>query len=459
MTFGNNLSCAIRTAAIVVALVLFASSVSAGEWKEKVLYSFQGGRDGSVPAGGVVFDKQGNLYGATSDGGAANDGTVFELIAPAKPGGAWTESVLHIFRGYNSGADGASPEGGLVIDKAGNLYGTTGYGGNGPCTLLGSPTGCGTVYEISPPTAESATWTETILYNFQGGKDGQFPWGNLVFDKEGNLYGATYFGGGYGSCDAPYYQHCGTIFQLSSPKAKGGKWKEKVLYSFKNGKDGANPNGGLTLDEAGTLYGSTGWGGFTGNDCAGGNGFVGCGTTFKLIPPTRKMGSWQEEVLYSFRGHPNDGSGPNGGIVLGPSGAMYGTTVGGGHDLGDGTIFKVVVGRQWKEHLLYTFIDGADPHGDTPEAGVVFDSKGDLYGVASGGSTYGDGTVFRLRQTGNSWAISTLHTFKGTPDGAYPASKLIFDKAGNLYGTTQQGGYIGQNCGHQGCGTVFAISP
>src|SRR5271170_3531688 len=111
MTLRNRLSCAIRPPVFLMALVLVGSGVSAGEWKEKVLYSFQGGRDGSVPAGGVVFDKQGNLYGATSDGGAANDGTVFELIAPAKPGGAWTESVLHIFRGYNSGADGASPEG------------------------------------------------------------------------------------------------------------------------------------------------------------------------------------------------------------------------------------------------------------------------------------------------------------------------------------------------------------
>ena len=451
----------IAQALLIVAAILSLADNASAEWKEKVLYSFQGGNDGALPAGGVVFDKQGNLYGATSDGGAANDGTVFELIAPARPGGAWTESVLYIFRGYNSGADGASPEGGLVIDKAGNLYGTTGYGGNGLCPLLGSPTGCGTGYEISPPTAESATWTETILYNFQGGKDGQFPIGDLTFDSAGNLYGATSFGGGYGSCDSPYYQHCGTIFELSPPKKNGGKWKEKVLYSFKNGKDGANPNGGLTFDEAGTLYGSTGWGGFTGNDCAGGNGFVGCGTIFQLTPPNKRGGPWQEKALYLFKGRPSDGVRPNGNLTFGTNGLLYGTTLGGG-EAEEGIVFSLEeVNRKvrWVEAILYTF-QGGD-NSALPMAGVGFNSSGDLYGTASLGGSAGGGALYELERPlrdGGAWNYTTRYLFRGAPDGASPASKVVFDKEDNLYGTTEQGG-TGQNCGTAGCGSVFEVSP
>jgi hypothetical protein len=215
----------IRTPSILLALVIFATNLSSAEWKEKVLYSFQGGTDGSTPAGGVV-DKQGNLYGTTQQGGGSSCppisfcGIVFQLAPPAQKGGTWTETVLHVFPGV-PGKDGATPAGGLVIDAAGNLYGTTAYGGSGDCVLLGIKGGCGTVFELEPPKTKGDAWTYKILYSFQGSRDGYFPWGDLVFDSAGNLYGATQFGGGYGSCDSPFYRYCGTVFEVRPAEDQG----------------------------------------------------------------------------------------------------------------------------------------------------------------------------------------------------------------------------------------------
>ena len=225
-----------RTIGRLVLLLALACSlvpVAVAEWKEKVLYTFQGVPDGATPTGAVVFDKAGNLYGATLDGGASTCdgpgqcGTVYQLTPPTQKGGAWTETVLYVFKGHAQN-DGATPEGGLVIDQAGNLYGTTGYGGSGPCLLLGGAVGCGTVYELSPPAKQGDPWTETVIYSFQGGKDGYVASGDLVFDKAGNLYGATLFGGGKGTtCDSLYGGQCGTIFRLNPPKTKDGRWTEK----------------------------------------------------------------------------------------------------------------------------------------------------------------------------------------------------------------------------------------
>jgi uncharacterized repeat protein (TIGR03803 family) len=443
-------------------LILMLASTASAEWKEKVLYSFQGGTDGYQPAGGVVFDKQGNLYGATTNGGSSSCrgpfqcGTVFQLKPPTKSGDPWTETVLYVFKGSDSN-DGASPFGGLILDQAGNLYGTTGYDGTGDCILLGSRVGCGTVYELSPPTQKGGAWTETVLYNFKGDTDGQLPVGDLVFDEQGNLYGATQYGGGYGSCNSSFYQHCGTIFKLSPPKTKGGKWTEKVLHGFKGGKDGANPNGGLVFDSKGAIYGTTFIGGY---NCPHNSG-QGCGTVFKLLPPTVIRSSWAESVLYKFSGPP-DGSGPAAGVIFGSSGPLYGTTANGGKSgSGQGTVFQLVPGSngRWREKVLYSFQFGND--GNEPRAGVILDAKGNLYGTSAGGGAVGGGTVFRLKPKDqvNGWAFGVLYTFMGSPDGSYPASNLIFDEAGNLYGTTQQSGNTGQNCGHDGCGTVFEVSP
>ena len=165
----------------------------------------------------------------------------------------------------------------MLIDSQENLYGVTAYGGSGDCVLLGTNVGCGTVYELSPPQQKGDPWTETILYSFPTAKQGYLPNGDLVFDGDGNLYGATEFGGGKGTTCDPFYQYCGAVFELSPPKTKGGKWTEKVLHAFASGTDGANPNGGLVLDSKGAIYGTTYGGGNESRECGSG----GCGTAFE----------------------------------------------------------------------------------------------------------------------------------------------------------------------------------
>jgi hypothetical protein len=452
---------------VLLLVAIFAMGpVARAEWKEKVLYSFQGGTDGSTPAGGVVFDAAGNLYGATEQGSGSDCkpiswcGTVFQLKPPAKQGDPWTETVLHAFAGVTStGHDGAVPAGGLVIDAAGNLYGTTAYGGSGDCVLAGIKGGCGTVYELEPPKTKGGAWTYRILYSFQGGKDGDFAWGDLAFDHAGNLYGATQFGGGFGSCDSPFYQFCGTVFELSPPKTKGGTWKEKVLYSFRGGKDGANPNGGLVFDGKSVIYGTTHSGG---NPTCKGDGYSGCGTLLSLTAPIKEGGTWTKKILHTFAAA-SDGALPNGSLVFDAKWRLYGTTESGGN--GDGTAFKVTPpggnGTRWRETVLHVFRSCGVPDGCLPSSGLVFDSTGSLSGVTCCGGSDGGGTVFRLWpvELGKSWAFSVPHTFTGTPDGSYPAARVTFDKSGNLYGTTQQSGYTGGGCGSYGCGTVFMVTP
>jgi len=446
---------------LLLSVAMFAlTSVASAEWKESVLYSFQGGTDGATPAGGVVFDAAGNLYGATTDGGAANCsgpfqcGTVYQLKPPARKGDPWTETVLYIFKG-TAANDGASPFGGLVMDATGNLYGTTGYDGTGNCLLFGGRVGCGTVYELSPPAQKGGAWTETVIYNFRGNKDGQLPVGDLVFDKQGNLYGATQYGGGFGSCNPSFYQHCGTVFKLSPPKTKGGKWTEKVLHGFKGGADGANPNGGLVFDGKGAIYGTTLYGGGSSN--CNTTYSAGCGTAFKLSRPGTKGGAWTETVIRRFKDDANGGV-PNGGLILDHKGTLYSTAVAGGK--GHGIVFCLVPPTSrggWTETLLHSF-NGAD--GAEPMAGLTFDPTGNLYGTTCCDGKPGGGTTIRLRPLlSGAWAPAVLHAFTGPPDGTYPASSLILDGTGKLYGTTQLGGYTGQNCGHNGCGIVFEVQP
>ena len=448
-----------RLLLVALAMLVLTASASA-EWNEKVLYSFQGGSDGATPAGGVVFDSQGNLYGATSGGGSGSCagffqcGTVYQLSPPAQKGGPWTQTVIHNFQGNKSG-DGTSPGGGLVIDKAGNLYGTTGYGGTGGCVLLGSKEGCGTVYELSPPKVKGGAWTEKVLYSFKGGKDGYVPDGDLVFDIAGNLYGATLFGGGKGTSCNSLYQYCGTVFELSPPQQKGGKWTEKVLHGFKGGTDGANPNGGLVFDNKGVIFGTTYSGG---NQTCKGDGYLGCGTAFRLIPPIKKGGAWTETALHRFAAD-NDGAGPLAGLVLDSENNAYGTTNGGGTA---GVAFKLAPpqdrDRPWKETIIHDF--GSIRHdAELPGGGLIADAKGDLYGAAPGGA-HVRGAVYRLKpptKRGGAWAYAILYNLGGTPDGYQPESALTFDNAGNLYGTTEFGG-VEQQC-QQGCGTVFGVQP
>ena len=438
---------------LVIVLMMLVATTASAEWKEKVLYSFQDGSDGNTPAGGVVFDKAGNLYGATSYnsscGNLLNCGAVFELSLRH---GAWVETTLHDFQGH-AHHDGGAPVGGVILDASGNVYGTTAYGGTGSCVLLGTAVGCGTVYELSPPAQTGGKWTYRVLYNFQGGKDGLFPWGDLVFDKLGNLYGATQFGGGKGTtCNLYYGGDCGSVFKLSPPKQKGGAWTGKILHRFAGGTDGANPNGGLIFDSKGAIYGTTYSGG---NQGCRYQDETGCGTAFELKPPTKTGGVWTEKVLHRFTDGA-DGAAPVAGLTPANGGIFYGAAAGGGK-YQRGLIFRLTPTRNggWIESVLYDFL--GNQAGQNPGQ-LTLGSDGNLYGAAAGGQSF-NGLIFRLNRPvrGNSWRLTVLYNFLRSGDGAGPEAGLIFDGAGNLYSTTVVGG-DGTSCTN-GCGTVFEASP
>jgi uncharacterized repeat protein (TIGR03803 family) len=377
------------------------------------------------------------------------------VVATQPKGGAWTETILHVFKGkaFN---DGEFPAGGVIIDASGNIYGTTAYGGSGECVLLGINGGCGTVYEFFPPETKAGAWTYAILYSFKGGNDGYLPNGDLVFDSAGNIYGSTAFGGGRGSTCDPYYQYCGTVFKLSPPKKQGGAWTEQVLHSFAGGTDGKTPNGGLVLDAKGAVYGSTPIGG--NQLCNFGHGEVGCGIVFKLSPPTKKVKAWTEKVLHRFTAG-NDGAGPDGDLIFDEKGSLYGTAATGGSRQ-NGVVFRLSPSKsgRWAKTVLYAFTGGAD--GTSPGSGVIFDNSGNLYGTALGGVvTRGVVFQLKPpnRGNGNSWLLTVLYNFIGAPDGNHPAAVLIFDSRSDLYSTTEWGG-TGQAC-QGGCGTMFELKP
>jgi uncharacterized repeat protein (TIGR03803 family) len=414
---GNRLPIGLRAAlAIFAAAVLMTSTWAAAQ--EKVLYNFGNGTDGVAPQAGLVMDAAGNLYGTTYNGGTYNYGTVFELTPAA--GGGWTEMVLHNFN--NDGVDGAYPQAGLIFDAAGNLYGTTHSGGthNASCS-----NDCGTVFELTP--SAGGTWTEKVLYDFYSIRtDGAFPASSLIFDGAGNLYGTTIFGGASGAGN-------GTVFELTP--AAGGGWTERVLYSF--GADGIWPYAGLIFDAAGNLYGTTSFG-----------GTVGWGTVFELTPAAG--GGWTEQVLHNFLGY-SDGETPYAGLIIDAVGNLYGTTSSGG-TYGMGTVFELspTAGGGWTEQVLHTF-NFTD--GNAPYAGLIFDVAGNLYGTTGGGSSYGDGTVFELTPTaGGGWTEKVVHSFGNGTDGIFPRADLIMDAAGNLYGTTNYGGT-------NNYGTAFEFTP
>jgi uncharacterized repeat protein (TIGR03803 family) len=356
---------------------------------ETVLYSFTGGADGSNPYGALIEDVSGNLYGTAVEGGAKGVGTVFKLA----PDG--TETVLWSF----SGADGSYPEAGLIMDKKGNLYGTTSYGGAG---------GKGTVFEVAP------SGTETVLWSFSGGADGSDPMASLIIDKKGNLYGTTVFGGANGD---------GTVFEVPA----GGT--ETVLYSFgsaTNGTDGVDPLAGLMMDKKGSLYGTTNEGGI-GTGCGSG----GCGVVFKLAPHGK---SWTETVLHSFAGG-TDGAFPTSDLIEDKSGNLYGTTYTGGGSLGDGIVFEVA--PDGTETVLWTF---TGPNGAAPEAGLIMDKKGKLFGTTFMGGANGYGAVFELAPDGTEKVLYSFDSATNGTDGILPYAGLIQDKSGNLFGAAYGGG-------------------
>ena len=317
---------------------------------------------------------------------------------------------LAILYAFTGGADGGRPIGGLVLDSASNLYGTTSTGGNELCGQ-----GCGTVFELN------TSGVETVLYTFTGGADGGLPDAGLVLDKAGNLYGTTSLGGETGD---------GVVFKLDTTR------KETVLHSFAGHPDGREPLAGLIFDKSASLYGTTIVGG-TGKICS-----PGCGTVFKVDT------SATESVLYSFSGGA-DGSGPRAPLILDTNGNLYGTTVTGGA-YRHGTVFRL--DASGTETVLHSF--DRNRNGVEPSAGLVRDSAGNLYGTTSGGTGRGNGVVFELDKAGKE---IVLHHFTGGEDGAFPYSGLARDAAGNFYGTTSQGG--GNTCGEVTCGVVFKITP
>jgi uncharacterized repeat protein (TIGR03803 family) len=428
----------------IITVALLATSAW-GAPREKVLWNFcpvYGCKDGEAPyGGGMIFDASGNLYGVTYDGGAFEDGVVFELIPSAD--GKWTEKVLHSFTGY----DGDGPFGPLIFDAAGNLYGTT---------VAGGAYFDGVAFQLTPDAG--GAWTEKVLHNFgfSKGDKGFFPWAGLALDAAGNLYGTTSSGGAYeGSCGG---YACGVVFQLK--RGSNGQWTEKVLHSFQhNGKDGFDADDvGVTIDASGNLYGTTQAGGAPGTGCGG----YGCGTIFELTPGAN--GKWTEKVLHSFNG--KDGANPDATLILDSAGNLYGTTTSGGAvgcdgNSGCGTVFELMPGAngKWTEKVLRSFFRPREPLG-----GVIFDAAGNLYGTTLDGGRYCCGTVFELSPGANGkWTETVLHSFGqrdgSLGDGVSPTGNLIFDAHGNLYGTTVWGGNIGvQGCGG-GCGTVFEITP
>ncbi|MEN9391559.1 MAG: hypothetical protein RL017_857, partial [Pseudomonadota bacterium] len=316
---------------------------------ESVLYSFQGGSDGSSPRSALIMGANGNLYGTTYYGGAMNYGTVFKITSQGQ------ETILYSFQGGN---DGAFPSAGLIMDVNGNLYGTT-YEGGGKDT--------GTVFKISPQGQE------TILYDFQGGTDGSNPLAGLIMDANGNLYGTTNGGG----------NNTGTVFKISPNGV------ESVLHYFESGLDGSSPQGTLVLDSNGNLYGTTTVGGINNS-----------GTVFKITS------QGQETILYSFQGG-NDGANPLAGLILDATGNLYGTTYeGGGKDTG--TVFKI--SPQGQEIILYRFQSGFDAR--NPAAGLIMDVNGNLYGTTAGGGSNYSGAVFKITPQGEETVLYSLHLFE-----------------------------------------------
>jgi uncharacterized repeat protein (TIGR03803 family) len=487
---------------------------SDGSWTLSTIYNFEGATDGHVPVAGMVLDGSGHLYGTTEQGGGSAScssggcGTVFELTSHAR--GRWTERVIRRFDGTGLNGDGIGPMGALLLDRAGSLYGTTSSGGNrgGYCSAVGGPMGCGVVFKLNPRVSHE--WILAQAYAFPPGIEGIGPSAGLVADNAGNLYGTT-TGGGVndqcitGGCGAVFqlkpasnglwstvalhnfeywdgagpeasltidssgslygttsyglsphcqgfYMYCGgTVFRLDhTPKG----WKETVLHSFRHLGDGKTPLGGVILDSAGNLYGTTSQGGNHSSRCFGVD--YGCGTVFKLSPTGR---GWREELLYVFQGR-SDGSNPTGTLMLDEEGALYGTTCGGGAN-GDGTVFELTPGSggRWTEHVLYSF-QGQNGDGSCPRGGLITNSSGDLFGTTSLGGNYagicshtGCGVVFELSPKGvGVWKETVLLAFQGT-DGSNPNSTLTFDAAGNLYGAAPD------NTPQFAGGMIFELSP
>lgn len=411
----NTLLCA--------AMVILSCGFALGQAQEKVVWSFGASGDGSVPTGKPVFDRAGNLYGTTFDGGWSNFGTVYEL-SPTDNG--WNETILYSFCSQLNCPDGHTPWAGLIWDKSGNLYGTTEYGGTG---------NGGTVFELSPPPAPGGPWTLTTLWDFNNDANGAVPFGRLTWDAYGNLYGTTSAGG---------EGNCGTVFELSPVS---GGWNEQAVHTFSWSGDGCTPYAGVTFDKHGNLFGTTARGGVI--TCNDGEG---CGSVFELSQNPNQ--TWTETMLLLFDG--SNGESPWGEVNFDTIGNLYSTFSLSPNCIYCGGAFKIsTAGGEWRYSPF--FFDGQD--GGNPLAGLLLDMHDrSAYGTASLGghgnachNTDGCGTVFTI-QSGKEIVLYNFCSQPNCTDGSVPFSALSTDGKGHLYGTTQMGGTYG-------LGVVFEITP
>jgi uncharacterized repeat protein (TIGR03803 family) len=414
---------AFGTGMMLITLVTQPATMPAQTQTLTVLHTFTNIPDGARPAGRMLLDPAGNLYGTTTIGGTIGYGSVFKV----DPGG--NESVFYSFAGP---PDGNEPLGGLIQDGAGNLYGTTNHGGTTTVCGTDSPSwaGCGIVFKLDPSR------TETVLHRFgSNGPDGANPTGPLALDSSGSLWGSTQEGGERG-CTVPIPPNgrlvdvgCGTVFKVDV----GGI--ESVVHNFIKA-DGAAPLGGVVQDATGNFYGVTLSGGL--QNCPSAF-FADCGTVFKVDA------SGQFSTLYSFKGGDGgpDGDIPESSLILDPAGNLYGTTNAGGTvvcapqvlpGITCGTIFQLTPAG--KETVLHSF--GGPGDAGYPIAGLVRDAAGNFYGLVSG-------LVIKLDSMGKE---SILYTFTGLDIIAN--GDLVQDTAGNLYGTT--------GFGANGEGTVFKLT-
>jgi uncharacterized repeat protein (TIGR03803 family) len=386
----------------VVVLVLFLATVSqpAQSQTYSVLYNFTGkGSDGATPYGGPILDRSGNLYGTTYLGGKYGSGSVYKL---SRSGPSWTYSSLYSFKGVT---DAAGPAfGSLAAGADSGLFGTTEGGRE-----------FGTAFEIC-----ACPGREIIVHRFGVGTDGAQPIGGVVFDAAGNFFGTTSLGGAYGN---------GTVFE---EKRSGDSWSESVIYSFTGGNDGTSPPAGVTLDGRGNLYGTTSLGGVNGD-----------GVVYELSP---SGSGWKEIVLYTFQGL-SDGQNPVGGVVLDPAGNLYGTTFDGGVN-GGGTVYELSPsGEGWTFTVLYSFSGGyGGPYNKLTLA------KGNIYGFTNAEGANGLGSVFKLAPGNGGWTFTDLYDFIGGSDGGSPYGSVAIDRDGNVFGTATVGGSQNQ-------GVVFEITP
>jgi uncharacterized repeat protein (TIGR03803 family) len=327
---------------------------------------------------------------------------------------AWAASATKLVYSFGGSADGEYTDTELVRDSAGNLYGTSVQGG-----IFGG----GTVFQVTP------SGVHTVLYDFTGAADGGEPYKGVTLDAQGNLYGTAVTGGG-GSCEGG----CGVVFKLTNA---GGTWTQTVIHTFR-GADGSGPGSPVAIDKNGDVYGTTPTGGANG-----------AGVVYQLRQDA--TGTWKFRVIHTFTGGDDGAGGSASRFLIDAAGNLFGVcTVGGAN--GFGTVFKMSLHQgQWQLTTLYAFKDS--PDGGLPYGGLIADKAGNLYGTTYYAGVNDLGTVYKLTKNNGGWTERVLYSFKGGSDGGNPISTLVADAAGNLYGTTSEGGAAA--CG---CGTIFKMS-